>query len=327
MTCQEVMTFLAEHDNYLILTHRRPDGDAVGCSAALCGILRGMGKTAWVPGISDAAGTLVEYLADALAPADFVPETVVSVDLADAELLSEYASAWRDSVDLAIDHHPSNSAFARQTWLEGDKASCGELIYRIAQAAGVLDQAVADALYLAVASDCGCFVYSNTTANTHRTAAALMEAGADYRRLNKQHFRTKSMARMRLESLMLHDLHLYRGGSVAVAAITLDSMAEAGAGEEDAEDIASYVGQIRGVRHSATIRELWPNECKISLRTAAELDASRTCARLGGGGHAAAAGCVFHGSAAQAEAAIVAAIEAQLTESEQERGHREWPAE
>ena len=313
MTCAEVVTFLQAHDNYLILTHKRPDGDAIGCSVALVEILRGMGKTAWLPNLSDATALFDEYLEGQMAPTDFVPETVVSVDLATLNLLPDHALAWKERIDLAIDHHPSNDGFAKQTWLEGDRAACGEIIYQIAEAVGVMNSVLANALYVAVSTDCGCFVYSNTTANTHRVAAELIASGADYKRLNKKHFRTKSMARMRLEGLILRDMSLYRNGTIAVAPVSLSMMAEAGAGEGDAEDIAALLGQIDGVRYSATIRELKPGECKISLRSGdAAFDASCACARLGGGGHRAAAGCVVHGTVEVAERAIVAAICAEL---------------
>lgn len=315
MTCADVVAFLQTHDNYLILTHKRPDGDAIGCSVAMAEILRGMGKTAWLPAVSDASDLFFEYLEGQMAPAEFVPETVVSVDMASLGLLPDHAQIWRDRIDLAIDHHPSNEGFAKQTWLEGDKAACGEILFQLAETVGVMNQAIANALYVAVSTDCGCFVYSNTTANTHRVAAALMEAGADYKRLNKKHFRTKSMARMKLEGLILQNLSLYRNGAVAVAAVSLSMMAEAGAGESDAEDIAALIGQIRGVLYSATIRELKPGECKISLRSGdSGFNASLACARLGGGGHAAAAGCVVYGTVEEAKTAIVAAIEAQLAE-------------
>ena len=315
MTCADVVTFLQKHDNYLILTHKRSDGDAIGCSAALVEMLRGIGKTAWLLCLSDATELFAEYLEGCMAPAEFVPETVVSVDMASLNLLPDHAQAWRDRIDLSIDHHPSNEGYAKQTWLEGDKAACGELLFELAEQLGVMDQAIANALYVAVSTDCGCFVYSNTTANTHRVAAALMAAGAEYKRLNKKHFRTKSLARMKLEGLILQNLHLYRDGTLAVAPVSLSIMAEAGAGETDAEDLAALIGQIKGVLYSATIRELKPGECKISLRSAdAGFNASRACARLGGGGHAAAAGCVVCGSVAEAETAIVGAIEAQLAE-------------
>lgn len=314
MTCADVVAFLQAHDNYLILTHKRPDGDAVGCSVALAEILRGMGKTAWLPAVSDATELFAEYLEGQMAPAEFVPETVVSVDLASLGLLPDHAQAWRDRIDLAIDHHPSNEGFAKQTWLEGDKAACGEILYQISEQTGVMNLAIANALYVAVSTDCGCFVYSNVTPNTHRVAAALMERGAEYKRLNKKHFRTKTMGRMQLERLILERLHLYHEDTVAVAVISLEMMAQAGATPDDLEDIAAFVGQIAGVRHSATVRELVPGECKISLRTAAELNASHVCARLGGGGHRAAAGCIVAGTVEEAVAAIVGAIEGQLAE-------------
>lgn len=314
MTCADVVTFLQERDNYLILTHKRPDGDAIGCSVALAEILRGMGKTAWLPAVSDATELFAEYLEGQMAPSGFVPETVVSVDMASLGLLPGHAQVWSDCIDLAIDHHPSNEGFAKQTWLEGDKAACGEILFELAEKLGVMNQVIANALYMAVSTDCGCFVYSNVTSNTHRVAAALMEAGAEYKRLNKKHFRTKTMGRMQLERLILERLHLYHGGTVAVAVVSLDMMASAGVTQDDLEDIAAFVGQIAGVRHSATVRELAPGECKISLRTAADLNASHTCARLGGGGHAAAAGCTMKGTVEEAEAAIVGAIGAQLAE-------------
>lgn len=315
MTCGETLAFLREHDNYLVLTHKRPDGDAIGCSVALAEILRGMGKTAWLPAVSDATALFTGYLEGQQAPGDFVPDTVVSVDLAATGLLHHSVAGYAGRIDLAIDHHPSNEHFARELWLEADKAACGEILWKLAEAAGVMNKTIADALYVAVSTDCGCFVYANTTANTHRVAAALMEAGADYKRLNKKHFRTKSMARMRLEGLIMQNLRLYHEGCVAVAPISLAMMEQAGAGEEDAEDIAALVGQIAGVHISATIRELKSGECKISLRTMAEmLNASHVCARLGGGGHAAASGCTVYGTVEEAERAIVGAIEAQLAE-------------
>lgn len=314
MDYREAAAFLRTRDNYLIITHKRPDGDAIGCSVALAELLRAMGKTAWLLPSLDATDLFTEYLEGQNAPAGFVPDTVVSVDMAGLGLLPPNGEPWRNAIDLSIDHHPSNEGYAARTCLEGDKAACGEILYKIAVELGMMNKTIADALYVAVSTDTGCFVYSNVTSHTHRVAAALMEAEADYKRLNKKHFRTKTMARMKLESLILMNMHLYRDGVVAVAPISLDMMAQAGATENDAEDIAAFVGQIKGVRHSATIRELKPGECKISLRTAADLNASHTCARLGGGGHAAAAGCTVYGTVDEAERAIVGAIDAQMAE-------------
>lgn len=315
MTYQQAAEFLRTHDNYLILTHKRPDGDTIGCGVALCELLRAMGKTAWLLPSLDATSLFAEYLEGHEAPDGFDPDKVVAVDVAALNLLPDNGERYRDRIDLAIDHHPSNEMFARETCLEADKAACGEIVWKICEHLGVMNPTIASNLYVAVSTDCGCFVYANTTPHTHQAAAALMAAGADYRRLNKKHFRTKSMSRMRLEGLILQGMHLYHGGTVAVAPISLEMMAEAGATNDDAEDIAAFLGQIEGVYHSATIRELRPGECKISLRTNSDLlNATATCARLGGGGHKAASGCTVYGTVAEAEAAIVGAIGAQLQE-------------
>ena len=192
--------------------------------------------------------------------------------------------------------------------MDPGRAACGELIYDIIRQWGPVSPAAALPLYLAVSTDTGCFVYSNTTPDTHRVAAALMDVGIDYRRVNKRHFRTKSFKRLRLESMITQDMELFDNGAIAIAAVSLDMMKALDAREEDAEDIAAFAGQVEGVETAVTIRELRPGECKLSVRTAAGLNASAVCALLGGGGHAAAAGCSVAGSVADAKAAILAAI-------------------
>ena len=152
-----------------------------------------------------------------------------------------------------------------------------------------------------------------------RAAAALMEQGIDFQALNKRHFRTKSVARMKLESLIIEHMHLYHNGTVAVAPISLELIARAGATSEDTDDIAAFLGQLKGVLHTATVREHEGGECRVSVRTKAdELNATRVCARLGGGGHKAASGCTIKGTVEEAERAILAAIDDQLAQPSQD---------
>ena len=135
-----------------------------------------------------------------------------------------------------------------------------------------------------------------------------MDTGIDYRSVNKRHFRTKSFKRLRLESMITEGMELFDNGTIAIAAVTLEMMRALDAHEEDAEDIAAFAGQVEGVETAVTIRELRPGECKLSVRTAAGLNASAVCALLGGGGHAAAAGCSVMGSVSDAKTAILDAI-------------------
>ena len=319
MDYREAAAFLRTHDNYLLLTHKRPDGDTIGCAAGLCRALRALGKTAYVLPSLDATRLLGSYLEGLTAPEDFIPDTVVSVDIAALGLLPDNAQPWRERIDLAIDHHPSQEFFAKETCLEADKAACGEIIWKICGELGVMDADIAAPLYVAVSTDCGCFVYANTTPHTHKVAAALMEQGIPAKALNKKHFRTKSMRRMKLESLILQNMRLYHGGTVAVAPISLEMMAQAGATSEDTDDLAAFLGQIEGVLHTATIREHEGGECRISVRTQADLlNATKVCARLGGGGHRAASGCTVQGTVEVAERAILAAIDEQLAQPTQD---------
>ena len=309
MTYTEAAAWLRAHDRYLILTHKRPDGDTIGCAAALCRGLWGLGKTAHIcPGTGE-THLFTPYLEGLLAPEGYEPDTVVSVDIAARGLFTKSGEPWLErGVDLAIDHHPSQEFFAKETCLDAGRAACGEIIYEILNELGQVNTETAVPLYVAVSTDTGCFQYGNTTADTHRVAAALMATGIDVFPLNKRHFRTKTWARLQVERLIVERMHRYEDGKIAVAPVSLSLMDEAGATEEDMEDIAAFLGQIEGVETSVTIRELEDGACKLSVRTSGGLNATKVCALLGGGGHAAAAGCTVGGTLEQAESAILDAI-------------------
>ena len=302
--------FLLAHDGYLILTHVRPDGDTIGCAAALCRSLRQAGKEAFVLENREATSLFTPYLEGLLAPEGYRPRTVVAVDMAARGLFPDNARDYLDRVDLTVDHHPSQEFFARETCLDAGRAACGELLYEIVQQLGPVTPEIGEALYVAVSTDCGCFAYGNTTADTHRAAARLIDCGIPLSQLNKRHFRTKTLRRLQVESAIVRSMELLDGGRTALAFISLDLLAQTGADERDLDDIANFVGQIEGVCNAATLRELSPGRCKLSLRTdPAVLNANHVCALLGGGGHAAAAGATMEGTLQQAREAVLRAIE------------------
>ncbi|MBQ9330624.1 MAG: DHH family phosphoesterase [Oscillibacter sp.] len=308
LTVPQAAALLRGFDGVLILTHVRPDGDTVGCAAALCAALRALGKTAYLFPNPDLTETTAPYFTPYAAPADFAPEQVVSVDIAAAGLFPENARPYLDRVDLAIDHHPSFEGFGRANIVRPEAAACGELVYDILSRLGPITPEIALPLYVAVSTDTGCFSYANTTPYTHAVAAALMRTGIDYRTVNKVFFRTKSRKRMQLEAAMLNDCAFYDGGRVAVLAVPLSLMARLEATETDAEELASLGAQIQGVDCAVTMRELRPDVWKISLRTGERINATRACALLGGGGHAAAAGCTIEAPFPEARSRMLAAI-------------------
>ena len=309
LTVRETADFLRTLDNVLILTHVRPDGDTVGCAAALCRALRALGKTAYMLPNPDITETYEPYAAPCWAPEGFVPAAVVSVDIAALNLLPDNALPYKGDICLAIDHHGSQEFFAARTCLDADAAACGEVMYEIVRTLTEVTPDIALALYVAVSTDTGCFVYANTTARTHRIAAELMELGIDVGPVNKALFRTKSPVRLAMEARMVADMELYDNGRVVVMSIPLSLCRELHATEADIEELSSLAALVQGTDCGITLRELKPGKVKLSLRTGPRVDASAVCRVLGGGGHKGAAGATVEGTMDDAKAAILRAYQ------------------
>ena len=291
MTVTECAAALKSNDDFLILTHTRPDGDTLGSAAALCSALRRRGKRVALYPNSEITSHMAWMTAPFAGEAGDAPY-VVSVDVA-AERMFPPGFPQRE-IDLCIDHHPGEHGFAKQALLDHEKASSGEIVMEVIEAlGGGVTPEEASLLYVAVSTDCGCFVYGNTTAETHRAAARLIELGADYHRLNKEFFRSMSFSRLKLEGLVYSTLRSYRGNQLNVAIVTLDMMQVCGATEDDCDDLANLAGKVRGNRVAITVRELSPGKSKGSIRTDGSVDAAALCARFGGGGHKMAAGCTM----------------------------------
>lgn len=308
LTTQQAAEALRSYDNVLILTHVRPDGDTVGCAAALCAGLRQLGKTAFLLPNPDLTRSTAPYFAPYVAEADFVPGNVVSVDVASLTLLPENAQPYASRIDLALDHHPSFENFGRANLTLPEAAACGELVYDILCLLGPITQEIALPLYVSVSTDTGCFAYANTTARSHAVAAALLETGIDCASVNKTFFRTKSRKRMMLEGAMLDAMEFYDRDRVVLLSVPLSLMQRVDADESDAEDLSSLGGVIEETDCAVTLRELRPDEWKLSVRTGSRINATQVCALLGGGGHAAAAGCTIRAPWAEAKRQIVDAI-------------------
>lgn len=308
LTVSETAALLRTFDNVLILTHVRPDGDTVGCAAALCAGLRALGKTAYLLPNPELTNTTTPYFAPYAAPEDFMPEKVVSTDIATVGLFPENAKPYIGRIDLAIDHHPSFESFGKANIVRPEAAACGELMYDILASLGPITSEIALPLYVAVSTDTGCFAYNNTSAQTHAVAAALMRTGIDFKTVNKVFFRTKTRKRMQLEGAMLDTMEFFDRDRVAVLSVPISLMERVQATESDAEDLSALGGQIEGVDCAVTMRELRPDVWKMSVRTGTRINATNVCKILGGGGHAAAAGCTVEASWPEAKRQILAAI-------------------
>ena len=297
MTLSEAVSWLREHDDYLIITHRRPDGDTLGSAAALVRGLRAYGKTAYIFRNEETTSKYLGFVSPFWAPEDFSFRHIVSVDVASEGLFPRGSEHLLGKTDLAIDHHPSNTCYARNTHADGSRAACGEIIYDLLiELNGDIDSDTAAAIYTAISTDTGCFAFGNTTHGTFRCAALVTEKDFGLPELNRVLFRTKSRGRLELEGTVLSGIRYYYGGRVAITSITKDLMDRTGCTEDDMDDIAAIPGGIEGVWCGITMRELSSEtDVKISVRSGSLFNSNEFCSKFGGGGHAMASGASFKG--------------------------------
>lgn len=299
-------SFLERSDKFVILTHASPDGDTLGSAYALADALCALNKRVFVvcpDKIPEKFGYLIkEYEA-------FEPETVVAVDIADEKLLGSLYDRYSGRVALCIDHHGSNTKYAEMLYLEADAAAACECIYNVINELGTkITPYMASCLYTGIATDTGCFKFSNTTPRSHRYAAELIEKGADYGETNRVMFEVKSRGRIAMERKVLENIEFYYGGRCAVITVTRDMIKETGCPLGDLDGVTAMSRQIEGVQIGVTIKEKPDGKYKVSLRTFEPYNAADICAVFGGGGHVRAAGCEFSCDIENAKRQLLSAI-------------------
>lgn len=303
---------LLSNDNYLILTHRNPDGDTLGSAFALKRALSKAGKRSMVRCI-DEMQPKFSFLWDGIDNSEISYEKIIAVDIADRKLLGEdFDRKYGGNVFVCIDHHMSHREYAEYLLLE-NKAATAEVVYTLINEMNIeIDGRIADCIYTGLATDTGCFTFSNTEPSTHRIAAEMMEKGADFSLINRLMFETKTMSYLKLEQMALSTIESYFGGKCAVMTITQEMFRISGSNSGECDGIASLPRKIEGVTVGVTIRERRDGTYKVSLRTVEPYDASEICAKHGGGGHSRAAGCEFSCSLEEAKRILLADIEAEL---------------
>ena len=309
LTVKEAAEFLRLHNNFELLTHDYPDGDTLGSAYALCLALRSLGKNARI--ITTGLPKNFGFLNEGVEEQSFDAETIVSVDVADEKLLGCKADKYRGRIDLCIDHHATNRVEAKNTIIDGSAAANCEIIYHIIQELGVeITRPIANAIYTGISTDTGCFKYSNTTPQTLRLAADIIEIGCDSAYINKLMFDTKSKAKLRLEKEIYENITYCADGRCAIIYTTLDMQAKLGVSSDELEGLASIPRQIEGVSVGITMREKEGGIFKVSVRTNSEvINAADFCAKFGGGGHREASGCTIKGSLEEARQTLIAAVE------------------
>lgn len=311
---KEVLKQIAERKRFLLTSHARPDGDAVG-SALACGqILRQMGKEAEVV-LHDGVPRIYQRLpfADRVVQAERVNGNY------EAAIILECDSIQRTRLEglenrflINIDHHLSGRPFANVNWIDPKAVATAELVYRLAREAGVtITPEIATCLYTAVLADTGSFMFEGTSEHTFSLARELVMAGADPARCARNIYFANSTAKMRLLGAALSNLH--REGCLAWIWITREQMERCEAKEEDCEGLVNYALSIQDVEVAAFFRELPDGRYRVSLRSKGGLNVAAVAEQFGGGGHECASGLSLDGPLSVAVARVVEQLRSNPT--------------
>jgi phosphoesterase RecJ-like protein len=296
-----VVDELRSGERFLLTTHENPDGDALGSLLALHAVLHQLGKDSVMYLDAKEFPLPVEYRFLPLAevfhepPADVVDRVIVFLDCGNVDRTPDGFLRNPDAHTVNIDHHHDNTRFGGVNLIDTQASSTAEIVLRIAKALGAeVTPEIAGALYVGVVTDTGRFSYENTGADTHRTAAELIEAGVDvgdtYRRL----YERVPIEKVRLVSRALAKIERRDECALAVTYVSAADYAETNSSEDLTEGIIDHVRAIEGTRVAAVIRdrgEASGSARKVSLRsTDGETDVSAIARSYGGGGHPRAAG-------------------------------------
>lgn len=306
---QAILAHLRQGDRFLVCSHARPDGDSVGSILAMGMLLQQMGKRADL-----VTADRIPSIYRSLPGADSV-QTVLRVHGPyDAVVLLDCDSLERAGIrgleqffQINIDHHATGREFAHLNWIERSAASVGELVHRLALAAGAtVSPDMATCLYATVLTDTGGFCYGATRASTFALARDLVLAGADPLRIAQQMYFSVATSKLLLLGAALSNLQ--REGRLAWLSITHRDMIRTCAAEEDCEGLVNYALSISGVEAAAFLRELPDRSVKVSLRSKGRVNVAAIASRLAGGGHESAAGCTLEGPLARALDEILAEL-------------------
>ena len=308
--------FIREFDDFLLIAHVSPDGDTLGsCPALYCALLK-LGKRAQIA-CADPVPKTYRFLPHAdriAAPEDTAPfSCAIAVDCADLLRTGRCAPLLSGAQHtLNIDHHGTNPNFGESNYVE-IAAATGELVYHIIRELGLNpDEEMATCLYAALATDTGNFSYRNTTPDTFRIMAELLESGLDLPALNQRLFRTTSLPRLRINALAIDRLELYCNNRLGFCTLSLADLASLGATREDCESVIDIIRDIDTVEVAAFLREGLDGAVRVSMRGKTSADVSRVAQRFGGGGHRLAAGCTIRTTLEEARALLLPELEALL---------------
>ena len=305
---EEIGRVLRAHQRFAVLSHVRPDGDALGSQLALGLALRQLGKDVR---IWNEDGMLEKYSfiprAELLSKPPAVPEdfdVAIALDTAIQNRLGCTAAAIRSAkVWINIDHHQSNPGYGDLVLVDPSSPATGQIIFELIKSQKLpLDREIAENLYVAISTDTGSFQYPNTTSRTFEVAAELVRSGIDVGRVSQLLYENYPRRRIELLRALLDTMRFEADGRVAHFSLSLDLARQLGVSPEDNEGLIDHLRAVSGVVVAIFFEELDDDKIRVSMRSkSARIDVSAICQKFGGGGHSMAAGARVRGSLTEVE--------------------------
>ena len=305
---------IRRRQRFVVVSHARPDGDAIGSAFAMAFALRELGKDVRV------------VSADLPAPPLLAQPGVTGIivtphvdDAGDAVIVMECSDLKRTGVTgldasfvINIDHHPGNTLFGAINWIDESAAACGEMVFTLTQALGVpLTLEIATHVYVAILTDTGSFHFSNITPRTFEICRQCMSAGINPPAIARSIFDSNNLGRLKLFGAVLSKMELDPTGRIALIAVDRELATECGGTYEDTEGINNLPLTVKEILAVAFFKEAATNEWRVSLRSKDDVNVNAVAKALGGGGHKNASGCTVHGTLPE----IKALFTTRLTEA------------
>jgi len=315
ITIEGIAERIRQHRKFILLSHTNPDADTVGSVVALAHALKKNGNTVNclcdcdIPDRISFIGKEF-YSKDCSVHGD---ELIISVDVASPSMLGSLCEKFESIVDIRIDHHGKGGNFGKFNYVEPSAAAAGEIIFELLTYMQMINDAkVISSLYAAIASDTGCFRYSNTTAKTHMTAAYLLSLGAPASDINEALFETVSFSSLSIYPLFLESCQAIYNGRVNLITVSNEAKRRYGLCDSDLEELSSLSRQAGGAQLGIVIkqRDNSDKEYKLSMRSRKQINCSEIAAYFGGGGHIRASGAtIYADSPEKATEAVIVALE------------------
>lgn len=321
-TFQEIGGCIEEADSFVLLSHVRPDGDAIGSQIALGFALEAMGKRVRLineDGLPENLAFMKGAERIETPPSDPVDaDVVIALDTATKPRLGDGALAAVANAKrwINIDHHKSNPGYGDLNHIDDGSPATGQILYHLIIELGLpMPPETRDAIYVAVSTDTGSFQYSGTTSDTYEMASDLVRRGLDVGQLNALTYDNHPMRRVELMRSLLNTLEVESEGRVAHWQLTMDTVRQLELRPEDSEGLIDIIRSIQGVIVALFFEELDTGKIRVSMRSKdRRVDACKVCQQFGGGGHSLAAGIRMPGPIEDARRMVLEAVNAEISQ-------------